>query len=90
MGFYVLFWENCNAKKDFLLTVLLNRSQLVRTDSHSDSIVSYGVRNSIATYLSFSANQDLAQTRADSRKKKSKSIYVIPENALANIDYDDL
>ncbi|CAM9157574.1 unnamed protein product [Lampetra planeri] len=40
------------------------------TDSHSDSIVSYGVRNSIATYLSFSGNQDPAQMRADNRKKK--------------------
>ncbi|XP_078478452.1 LOW QUALITY PROTEIN: src-like-adapter [Lampetra planeri] len=68
----------------------VDRRQLVGTDSHSDSIVSYGVRNSIATYLSFSGNQDPAQMRADNRKKKSKSVYGVPENALANIDYDNL
>lgn len=66
----------------------LNRTQLVSTDSCSDNMVSYGVRNSIASYLSFSGNQDPAETRAKSRKTKSKSVYAIPENGFSNNDYD--
>lgn len=66
----------------------LNRRQLVSTDN-SDNVVSYGVRNSIAAYLSLSGNQQPAQMGAESRKKKSKSVYAIPENSLANIDYED-
>ncbi|XP_042362925.1 src like adaptor 1a [Plectropomus leopardus] len=67
----------------------LDRKQLVSTDSCSDNMVSYGVRNSIAAYLSFSGSKDPAQTRAESRKKKSKSVYALPENGLGNFDYDD-
>ncbi|XP_029298393.1 src like adaptor 1a [Cottoperca gobio] len=67
----------------------IDRRQLVSTDSCSDNTVSYGVRNSIATYLSLSENQNPAKMRAESRKKKSKSVYTIPENGLGNIDYDD-
>ncbi|XP_054461815.1 src like adaptor 1a [Anoplopoma fimbria] len=67
----------------------IDSRQLVSTDSCSDNMVSYGVRNSIAAYLSFSGNQDPARTRAESRKKKSKSVYAIPESGLGNIDYDD-
>ncbi|XP_068431994.1 src like adaptor 1a isoform X2 [Clinocottus analis] len=66
----------------------IDRRQLVSTDSPSDNMVSYGVRNSIADYLSFSGNHS-AQTRAESRKKKSKSLYALPDNGLGNIDYDD-
>ncbi len=52
-------------------------------------MVSYGVRNSIAAYLSFSGNQEFTQTRAESRKKKSKSVYGLPDSSIANTDYDD-
>lgn len=67
----------------------LHRRQLVSTEPCSENAVSYGVRNSIAAYLSFSGNQNPAQTRAQSRKKKSKSLYALPENAIENIDYED-
>uniref|UniRef100_UPI0037E73300 src like adaptor 1a n=1 Tax=Semicossyphus pulcher TaxID=241346 RepID=UPI0037E73300 len=67
----------------------VDRNQLVSTDSCSDNMVSYGVRNSMAAYLSFSGTQDPAKTRAESRKKKSKSVYAIPESNLANMDYED-
>ncbi|KAM7373073.1 hypothetical protein PAMP_007954 [Pampus punctatissimus] len=67
----------------------IDRRQLVSTETCSDNMVSYGVRNSIAAYLSFSGNQDSAQMRASSRKNKSKSVYAIPESSLANLDYDD-
>lgn len=67
----------------------IDRKQLVSTESCSDNMVSYGVRNSIAAYLSFSGSQQAAETRAKSRKSKSKSVYALPESGLANIDYDD-
>ncbi|KAG7245004.1 hypothetical protein INR49_023570 [Caranx melampygus] len=67
----------------------VERGQLVSTDSCGDNMVSYGVRNSIAAYLSFSGNQDPAQIKAKNRKKKSKSVYGLPSDSLANIDYDD-
>ncbi|XP_020487238.2 src like adaptor 1a [Labrus bergylta] len=67
----------------------VDRSQLVSTESCSDNIVSYGVRNSIAAYLSFSESQNPSRTKANSRKKKSKSVYALPDSGLGNIDYDD-
>ncbi|XP_029023133.1 src like adaptor 1a isoform X2 [Betta splendens] len=67
----------------------VDRTQLVSTDACNDNVVSYGVRNSIAAYLSFSGAEDPAQVRAQSRKKKSKSFYALPQNSLPTIDYDD-
>ncbi|XP_026205808.1 src like adaptor 1a [Anabas testudineus] len=67
----------------------VDRSQLVNTEGCTDNMVSYGVRNSIAAYLSLSSSQDPAQMKAESRKKKSKSFYALPENSLATIDYED-
>lgn len=67
----------------------LYRRQLVSTESCDDNMVSYGVRNSIAAYLSFSRNQQPTQMGAESRKKKSKSLYVLPESSLTNTDYDE-
>ncbi|XP_035037823.1 src like adaptor 1a [Hippoglossus stenolepis] len=67
----------------------VDRRQLVSTESCSDNVVSYGVRNSIAAYLSFSENQEPAHFRARSRKKKSKSVYAIPESGLPNTEFDD-
>ncbi|XP_028256704.1 src like adaptor 1a [Parambassis ranga] len=65
----------------------VDRKQLVSTDGCSDNMVSYGVRNSIAAYLSFSGNQESAELRAESRKKKSKSVYAVPGHG--NTDYED-
>lgn len=67
----------------------VDRSQLVSTESCSDNMVSYGVRNSIAAYLSFSGNQQPAKMGGLSRKKKSKSVYALPDSSIANTDYDD-
>lgn len=67
----------------------LSRKQLVSTDTCNDNMVSYGVRNSIAAYLSFSRDQDPSQMKSDNRKKKSKSLYVAPESGLPNTDYNE-
>ncbi|KAF3833798.1 hypothetical protein F7725_025002 [Dissostichus mawsoni] len=67
----------------------IDSKQLVSTESCGDNMVSYGVRNSIAAYLSFSGNRGPAQMRAASRKKKSKSLYALPENGHGTIDYED-
>ncbi|XP_073318880.1 src like adaptor 1a [Pagrus major] len=67
----------------------VDRRHLVSTESCDDNMVSYGVRNSIAAYLSFSKNQQPTQMGAESRKKKSKSLYVLPESNLTNMDYED-
>ncbi|KAF3707525.1 Src-like-adapter Src-like-adapter protein 1 [Channa argus] len=64
----------------------VDRTQLVSTESCNDNMLSYGVRNSIAAYMSFSGTQNPTQVKAESRKKKSKSVYAIPENNFANID----
>lgn len=63
------------------------RRQLSSTENGDDSLLSYGVRNSIAAYLSFSESQEATQTRAESRKKKSKSVYALPNSGL---DYDNI
>ncbi|XP_062266498.1 src like adaptor 1a [Platichthys flesus] len=67
----------------------VDRRQLVSTESCSDNAVSYGVRNSIAAYLSFSETQDNAQFRGKSRKKKSKSVYVLPDSRLQHSEFDE-
>ncbi|KAK5855178.1 hypothetical protein PBY51_005309 [Eleginops maclovinus] len=68
----------------------IDSKQLVNTESCNDNVVSYGVRNSIAAYLSLSGNQDPANMRAANRKKKSKSVYGFPESGNGNIDYEDI
>ncbi|KAF7210713.1 src like adaptor 1a [Nothobranchius furzeri] len=67
----------------------VDRKQLVSTDGHGDDVVSYGVRNSIAAYLSFSGHEEPTQLRSERRKKKSKSVYAVPENGNANTEYDE-
>ncbi|XP_015255634.1 PREDICTED: src-like-adapter [Cyprinodon variegatus] len=67
----------------------VERNQLVSTDSQSDNMVSYGVRNSIASYLSFSGQENPQQQRAERRKKKSKSVYAIPESNNADFQYEE-
>lgn len=54
----------------------VERDQLVNPEGCSDNMVSYGVRNSIAAYLSLSGEP--ARIRAMGRKKKSKSVYGVP------------
>ncbi|CAN9503994.1 unnamed protein product [Ophioblennius macclurei] len=56
----------------------VERDQLVNPNICEDNMVSYGVRNSLAAYLSFSADQQPAKVRAAGRKKKSKSMYGVP------------
>ncbi|XP_041867233.1 src like adaptor 1a [Melanotaenia boesemani] len=67
----------------------VDKKQLVNTESHGDNMVSYGVRNSIAAYLSFSGHENSTQLQAESRKKKSKSVYVPPQSNHTNADYED-
>lgn len=67
----------------------VDRTQLVSTDSCSDNMMSYGVRNSIAAYLSLSGDQEVSPMKADNRKKKSKSVFGFPDSSLANMDYED-
>ena len=54
---------------------------------NKDAMVSYGVRNSMASYLSLTGALDPAEKKK-SRKKKSKSLYVLPNGTLDNMDYD--
>ncbi|KAM6959177.1 src like adaptor 1a [Aplochiton taeniatus] len=54
---------------------------------NKDGMVSYGVRNSIAAYLSMSGALD--QTQKNNRKKKSKSVYATPEAGRNHLDYED-
>lgn len=53
-----------------------------------DCMVSYGVRNSMASYLSLAGTQDTSQKKKN-RKNKSRSLYVVPDNTLENMDYDE-
>ncbi|XP_054618833.1 src like adaptor 1a isoform X4 [Dunckerocampus dactyliophorus] len=69
----------------------IDRMQLTSTDGHDNNMVSYGVRNSMADYLAFSGyHQEAQHVKKESRKRKSKSVYTLPKNGLANIDYDAL
>ncbi|XP_056154688.1 src like adaptor 1a [Lampris incognitus] len=68
----------------------VNQRELVATGDSSlpnncDSLVSYGVRNSIAAYLAFSEGQQHSQKKT-SRKQKSKSVYAFFES---NLDYQN-
>lgn len=65
----------------------VERDQLVNLDSCEDNMVSYGVRNSIAAYMSFSADQQPADIRAANRKKKSKSVYAVPLHSDNDEDF---
>ncbi|XP_062302013.1 src like adaptor 1a [Osmerus eperlanus] len=70
----------------------VDRKELVSLENpgspdNNDAMVSYGVRNSMASYLSLTGALDPAQDKK-SRKKKSKSLYVLPNSTLENMDYD--
>uniref|UniRef100_A0A3B4BL56 SH2 domain-containing protein n=2 Tax=Periophthalmus magnuspinnatus TaxID=409849 RepID=A0A3B4BL56_9GOBI len=55
----------------------VDRTQLVSPESCNDNMMSYGVRNSIASHLFFS--QEPSDAREE-RKKKSKSVYGVSHN----------
>uniref|UniRef100_A0A3Q0SD99 Src-like-adapter n=1 Tax=Amphilophus citrinellus TaxID=61819 RepID=A0A3Q0SD99_AMPCI len=69
--------------------VMRHKETFSYEESCNDNVVSYGVRNSIAAYLSFAGDQDPSRMKSDNRKKKSKSLYVVPEHGLPNTDYDE-
>ncbi|GAA6101094.1 src like adaptor 1a [Tachysurus ichikawai] len=54
----------------------VNRSQLLNSDTQS-SVVSYGVRSSIAAYLNIAQEEE----RKSRRKKKGWTVYGIPDNS---------
>ncbi|RVE66974.1 hypothetical protein OJAV_G00112810 [Oryzias javanicus] len=64
----------------------VDSKQLV--DNSNESIVSYGVRNSIAAYLSFTDLEDSSQ-RLDRRKKKCKSVHINPAMGRGNTEWED-
>ncbi|CAB1350783.1 unnamed protein product, partial [Coregonus sp. 'balchen'] len=53
-----------------------------------DAMVSYGVRNSMASYLSLAGDQDPGQQKKN-RKQKSKSVCVIPDHSLSHLHLDE-
>ncbi|XP_019751520.1 src like adaptor 1a [Hippocampus comes] len=57
-----------------------DRPQVTSMGGQNDNMLSYGVRSSIAAYLSFSECEEAQSMRQESRQKKSKSFYVLPEN----------
>lgn len=67
----------------------MNRSQLMSpsgldTVDSKDNMMSYGVRSSIAAYLSLASVPE--PENATGRKKKSKSIYVMPDHSNMNLE----
>ncbi|XP_076157888.1 src like adaptor 1a [Alosa pseudoharengus] len=71
----------------------VDRSQLLNANSadnqHARDMVSFGVRNSIASYLSL-AETTGSSSKTSNRKKKSKSVYLMTDtsNTLYEEDYD--
>ncbi|KAG9355425.1 hypothetical protein JZ751_000263 [Albula glossodonta] len=66
-----------------------NRRNMDRTQECSedgDNLLSFGVRNSIASYLSLAEPED---TWKSNRKKKSKSVYVMSDHALNSIHMEE-
>lgn len=72
----------------------IDRTELVSSavpgcQDSKDCMVSYGVRNSMASYLSLAGTQDASKKKKKNRKNKSRSLYVLPDNTLENMDYDE-
>lgn len=63
---------------------LLNPNELDSVDSR-DNMMSYGVRSSIAAYLSLTSVSEPEEAKG--RKKKSKSMYVMSDHS--NMDLDE-
>ncbi|CAM4632307.1 hypothetical protein PO909_004876 [Leuciscus waleckii] len=72
-----LDWKKVNKSQ------LMSPSGLDTVDS-KDNMMSYGVRSSIAAYLSLTSIPE--PESATGRKKKSKSIYVMPDHSNMNLD----
>ncbi|XP_051949185.1 src-like-adapter [Xyrauchen texanus] len=69
----------------------VNRSQLMSPGEmdaldNKDNMLSYGLRSSIAGYLSLTSIPNAGQSK--DRKKKSKSVYVMPDHSNMAIDED--
>lgn len=62
----------------------VDSQELLNTDGCGDNMLSYGVRNSIAAYLSFSEAQPEPSPRSLGRMRKTKSMY----DQLAIADYE--
>ncbi len=60
-------------------------SELDNADN-TDNMMSYGVRSSIAAYMSLTSVPELESAKG--RKKKSKSVYVMPDHSNINEDED--
>lgn len=70
----------------------MTRSQLLNPNEvdlmdNNDNTMSYGVRSSIAAYMSLTSVPQPENSK--DRKKKSKSIYVIPYHNNKDIDDDN-
>ncbi|KTG32698.1 hypothetical protein cypCar_00008384 [Cyprinus carpio] len=74
-----LDWKKVNKSQ------LMSPSELDNADS-KDNMMSYGVRSSIAAYLSLTSVSELENAKG--RKKKSKSVYVMPDHSNINEDED--
>lgn len=77
----VLNWSICVG---MIRSQLINPSEMDLVDN-KDNMMSYGVRSSIAAYMSLTSIPQSENSK--DRKKKSKSIYVIPDHS--NMDLDD-
>ncbi|RXN05385.1 src-like-adapter [Labeo rohita] len=74
-----LDWKKVNKSQ------LMSPSELDNVDS-KDNMMSYGVRSSIAAYLSLRSVPELENAKG--RKKKSKSVYVMPDHSNVPEDED--
>ncbi|TRY84299.1 hypothetical protein DNTS_025417 [Danionella cerebrum] len=78
----VVMRRNLDWKKD-KKSLLMNPSEL-ESMGYRESTMSYGVRSSIAAYLSLASTCE--SDDAKGRKKKSKSVYVMPDHSCMELD----
>ncbi|KTF72497.1 hypothetical protein cypCar_00022601 [Cyprinus carpio] len=69
---------------DGLCCVLTGPSELVQ-QSTSPSAVSYGVQNSVSSYLSLLGQQEKPEKKKFSLKKRWKSVYMMPNHQLDSL-----
>ncbi|XP_028673958.1 src like adaptor 1a isoform X2 [Erpetoichthys calabaricus] len=81
---------NTVMRQNHLHSENLSRLQWTRDDGVQDDshLLSFGVRNSIMSYLSLTSDKELTSMNSN-HKKKSKSVYGLPQNddMLFNDDY---
>ncbi|KAJ8354246.1 hypothetical protein SKAU_G00218130 [Synaphobranchus kaupii] len=75
-------WQNVQRSE-----LLKERTQCSPENFERDSLISFGVRNSIASYMSLVKSQDTKQKGW--HKKKNKSIYTFPDNQLGKVGEED-